>query len=145
MQWKNYENRPTSDEVIVKIKRCAFFWDTVYIMYKWQYFISLALNRNFKHVSQSEFMQSNITQLRALEHLSAKGPSRSCLTCDNFRKILSVNKSEWDDKNFHDESSVMRSKCDPDATLINLMHMHQIIHNKPVTLIELYTGPGNKL
>jgi len=29
-QWKNYENRPTSDEGIVKIKRCAFFWDTVY-------------------------------------------------------------------------------------------------------------------
>ena len=24
-QWKNYENRPTSDELIVKIKRCAFF------------------------------------------------------------------------------------------------------------------------
>ena len=30
-QWKNYENRPTSDEVIVKIKRCSFFWDTVCI------------------------------------------------------------------------------------------------------------------
>ena len=24
-QWKNYENRPTFDEVIVKIKRCTFF------------------------------------------------------------------------------------------------------------------------
>ena len=32
-QWKNYENRPISDEVIVKIKRCAFFRHSVHVVY----------------------------------------------------------------------------------------------------------------
>ena len=34
-QWKNYENRSTSDEVIIKVKRCAFLWNTVYITHSY--------------------------------------------------------------------------------------------------------------
>jgi len=71
-QWKNYENRPIYDEVIVKIKRCAFFLrHSVYIL--WFPDVQVVISTSGSHIIHLVWYGFSFQFILLITHLSNIG------------------------------------------------------------------------